>query len=408
MQVQRVGADTRYEAIVALMRAARTQRPAILASADRWAAPFLWAVLAAAALAAAAWSLIDPSRAVWVVVSVLIVTCPCALSLAAPSALLAAAGAMGRRGVLLRDLDAIQRLARVQILFVDKTGTLTEGRLCCTGVTALSGEMDTDLDELRRMAGSLAAWSSHPLAQALREGTSYRIAWHGVQETPGQGLQARDAQGRLWRMGSAAWTGASPDAVGDGARTWLSCDGRVLARFDFDEKLRDDAAAAVRELQAEGVQVRLLSGDDPKRAARMASALGLAAFAGGLTPADKLAAVRQAQQRGEFVAMVGDGINDAPVIAQADVSFAMGEGAQVARTQADAVLISNRLADIVQARVIARRALRTVRQNFLWAGAYNAACVPLALAGWLPPWAAGLGMAASSLFVVLNSLRLAR
>ena len=408
MQVQRVGADTRYEAIVALMRAARTQRPAILASADRWAAPFLWAVLAAAALAGAVWSVLDPSRAVWVVVSVLIVTCPCALSLAAPSALLAAAGAMGRRGVLLRDLDAIQRLARVQTLFIDKTGTLTEGRLRCSRVSVLDSVASPGLDELHRIAASLAAWSRHPLALALRECAAADMTWHGVQETPGHGLEARDAQGRTWRLGSARWTGAPSEVDGADACTWLSRDGRALACFDFDETLRDDAAAAVRELQADGVRVSLLSGDDPSRAARIADALGLSSSAGSLTPADKLAAVRAAQQRGESVAMVGDGINDAPVLAQADVSFAMGEGAQVARSQADGVLVSNRLADIVQARAIARRALRTVRQNFAWAGVYNAACVPLALMGWLPPWAAGLGMAASSLFVVLNSLRLAR
>ena len=180
----------------------------------------------------------------------------------------------------------------------------------------------------------------------------------------------------------------------------------------FDERLRSDAVASVRALQADGVRVQLLSGDDPMRAQRIASMLGLASDAsaatGGLNPAAKLAAVRAAQQRGDIVAMLGDGINDAPALAQADVSLAMGEGALVARTQADGVLVSNRLADVVRARVLAKQALRVVRQNLIWAAFYNAACVPLALLGWLPPWAAGLGMASSSLFVVLNSLRLAR
>jgi len=408
MRIDRVGADTRYEAIVALMRAARSQRPAMLASADRWAGPFLWTVLLLAAGAGAVWSVIDPSRAVWVVVSVLIVTCPCALSLAAPSALVAAAGAMGRRGLLLRRLDAIQGLAQLQTLFVDKTGTLTEGRLGCVDMQPLALRRARGLAP-QAVAASLAGWSSHPLSAALREAFEpATVAWHDVQEHAGQGLEATDAQGQRWRLGSAAWAAAPSEPGAHAACTWLACNGQPIARFDFDETLRQDAALAVHQLQADGVQVKLLSGDEPARVQRIAARLGIAVAAGGMTPEDKLAVVRAAQQRGEVVAMLGDGINDAPVLAQADVSIAMGEGALVARTQADGVLVSNRLDDIVRARELARRTLRVVRQNFVWAAAYNAACVPLALVGWLPPWAAGLGMATSSLVVVLNSLRLAR
>jgi Cu2+-exporting ATPase len=409
MRVERVGPDTRYEAIVALMRAARTQRPAVLASADRWAAPFLWAVLVLAAGAGAAWSVVDPSRAVWVVVSVLIVTCPCALSLAAPSALLAAAGAMGRRGLLLRNLDAIQCLARVQTLFVDKTGTLTEGRLRCVEVRRLENCEPEPTEALQRIAASLAGWSSHPLSAALRDTfEACDMTWRDVREVAGQGLEGVDGNGSRWRLGAGAWAGAETADIANGAPTCLSRDGHPLLGFVFDERLRDDALAAVRALQVDGVRVCLLSGDDPARAQRIASMLGLVCATGAMTPDDKLAAVRVAQQHGEIVAMLGDGINDAPVLAQADVSFAMGEGALVARTQADGVLVSNRLGDIVRARALAKKTLRVVRQNFAWAAVYNAACVPLALAGWLPPWAAGLGMAASSLFVVLNSLRLSR
>lgn len=434
MRVERVGADTRFEAIVALMRAARTLRPEVLASADRWAAPFLWMVLLLAAAAGAVWSVIDPARAVWVVVSVLIVTCPCALSLAAPSALLSAAGKLGRSGLLLRRLDALQGLARLQTLFIDKTGTLTEGRLHCVGVHRLAAcatpdtnapapcagssapdahdadtRPDLELAVWQATAASLAAWSTHPLSLALKDAvTPAGTAWRGLREVPGLGLEGLDAAGHRWRLGSAAWTGALDASGLQGASTWLSRDALPLLRFDFDERLRGDAAAAVRALQADGVRVQLLSGDDPARVRRLAATLGLAGAQGGMTPAAKLAEVQAAQQRGETVGMLGDGINDAPVLAQADVSFAMGEGALVARAQADGVLLSNRLGDIVQARMLARKTLRIVRQNFAWAGFYNAACVPLALVGYLPPWAAGAGMAASSLFVVLNSLRLSR
>jgi P-type Cu2+ transporter len=409
MRVERTGADTRYEAITALMRAARTQRPALVAAADRWAAPFLWGVLALAAAAGIVWHEIDPANAIRVVVSVLIVTCPCALSLAAPSALLAAAGTMGRQGLLLRNLDAIPLLARVQTLFIDKTGTLTSGRLRCTGVERVDDGETTPIAALAGVAASLAACSRHPLCAALHAAfDSEPIAWRDLREAPGRGLEGVDPQGCRWRLGSVAWIGgdAGPDA--GATRVVLGREGRVLARFTFDEQPREDAVEAVASLRLDGVQVRLLSGDDPMRARAAGERFRLDSASGNLAPEDKVDAVRAAQRRGELVAMVGDGVNDAPVLAQADVSIAMGEGAQVARAQADGVLLSNRLADIVRARTLARRTLRVIRQNFAWAAAYNALCVPLALAGWLPPWAAGLGMATSSLVVVANSLRLGR
>jgi Cu2+-exporting ATPase len=200
----------------------------------------------------------------------------------------------------------------------------------------------------------------------------------------------------------------SPD-LGDGrAAVWWGADGRALLRFDFDEALRPDAQAAVAALRQRGLQVLLLSGDQPARAARMGERLAVDAVIGGATPERKLAEVAAAQAQGLKVAMVGDGINDAPVLARADVSFAMGQGALVARAQADAVVASNRLGDLVLALDLARRCMAVVRQNMLWAAAYNAVCIPLALAGWLPPWAAGLGMACSSLLVIGNSVRLAR
>jgi Cu2+-exporting ATPase len=194
----------------------------------------------------------------------------------------------------------------------------------------------------------------------------------------------------------------------DEVDTWLSRDGAPIACFRFTEALRTDAVAALRALERDGVRIALLSGDAPARVERVGRLLGIQDRRGGMTPQDKLAAVRDAQARGERVAMLGDGINDAPVLAQADTSLAMGEGAQIARAQADGVLVSNALLDVVQARALAKKTLRVVRQNFVWAASYNAACVPLALIGWLPPWAAGLGMATSSLVVVVNSLRLAR
>ena len=426
MVVDRVGADTRYEAIVSMMRDAMSQRPAMARAADRWAGPFLWAVLLLAAGAAAVWSVIDPSRALSVGVAVLIVTCPCALSLAAPAAMVAAAAGLARRGVLVQRLDAIEGLARIDRLFIDKTGTLTEERPRLRSVQVLAAVPDAEGESAARrrailLAASLAHWSSHPLSRVLAEspemdgatGTAlYEAAaaplWSDIEEQVGRGLRARDADGAEWRLGSAEWVGAEPGAAAANTEVWLGCGGQPLARFEFDEALREGAAEAMAALKRDGIKLTLLSGDASDRAKRLARELGFDEVLGGASPEDKLAAVAAAQARGEFVAMVGDGVNDAPVLARADVSLAMGQGALVSRAQADAVLVSSRPADIVRARATARHAMCIVRQNLVWAAFYNAACIPLALAGWLPPWAAGLGMASSSLVVIANALRAAR
>jgi P-type Cu2+ transporter len=474
LRVERVGASTRYQRIVQMVERALTERPALTRMADRVAAPFLWAVLLLAGGAALAWQFIDPARAVWVAVSVLIVTCPCALSLGAPVALLAAAGQLARRGVLVQRLDAIEALAKVDTAVFDKTGTLTQDRLGLAQTVSLeawppSAQADDALSgagawpglrgpaDLLSFAATLAVLSRHPLARALaaQAGVPPRIAqppadanaeslggWRGVQEVAGQGLQAvwheaasgDDAsRGLSWRLGSAAWCGVPPQGAdvgrpcvflavqrlpvqagsSDAALTLgatLDAAGpaawRPLARFEFDEVLRPGAAAALAQLRAQGVALRLLSGDQPAAVHAIAGQLDIEEAQGGATPQDKLAAVEQLQQSGRHVVMVGDGINDAPVLARADVSVAMGHAAALAQSRADFVMLGNRLEEIAAARTLAQRTVRIVRQNLWWALAYNAACVPLALAGLLPPWLAGLGMALSSLLVVLNATRL--
>ncbi|MFT3665519.1 heavy metal translocating P-type ATPase [Piscinibacter sp.] len=409
MQVLRLGEDTRQAGIVALMRSALTQRPRLVQQAERIAGPFLWAVLTLAAGAAAAWSLIDPSRAVWVAVSVLIVTCPCALSLAAPSALLAATGALARRGVLLQRIEALEGLAAIDTVVFDKTGTLTRDRLELAETRVLAP--GADAPALLARAASLAALSTHPASQALvaaAGGAPEAGAWREVEEHAGQGLEAGAADDTRWRLGRAGWVDASLAAeVPDGALCFGPA-GRAQAAFVLREQLREDAPATLAALRAQGLTLALLSGDAPARAAALAQRLGIAEVKGGATPADKLAAVAAWQAQGRRVAMVGDGLNDAPVLARADVSFAFAHGSAVARSGADVVLLGERLGDVALARTQARRTLRVIRQNLAWAALYNAACVPLALVGWLPPWAAGIGMAASSLLVVLNALRVAQ
>jgi Cu2+-exporting ATPase len=405
VRVERIGGDTRLEGIVSMMKSALAQRPAAARLADRWAPPFLWTVLLLAAGGAAAWSVIDPSRAVWVAVSVLIVTCPCALSLAAPATLVAAARGMAREGVLLQRLDAIEVLAQARHVVFDKTGTLTEDRPTLAGLR-LRTPASSGADEatLRRHAAVLAGWSQHPLSRAIVAALGDATGGlEAVHEHVGAGVEGRDAQGRLWRLGSPAWAAAEG---GDDAVV-LACNGVVQAAFDFDETLREGAAEAVARLQAGGVHVTLLSGDRATRAQALAARLGIDRVQAEATPEAKLAALTRLQAEDGPVVMVGDGVNDAPVLARADASLAMGQGALVARAQADAVVSSSRLSDLVRARERARRAVAIVRQNLVLSAAYNATCIPLALVGWLPPWAAGLGMALSSLVVILNAQRAA-
>ena len=416
-RADRIGADTRYEGIIALMRGALTDRPAMLAAADRVAGPFLWAVLVLAAAAASAWSMVDPARAVWVAVSVLIVTCPCALSLAAPSALLAAAGALARRGVLVQRLDAIEALASIDTICFDKTGTLTERQPRFDRIELQPAAHAAGLDEaaVLALAGSLAALSSHPLALALaaearRSDDAAPIGWTGAHEHAGLGLEACLADGRRYRLGTAAWASDARFVASalHGPQTWLGGPEGALACFSFDEALRPDARTSLDALRDAGLALVLLSGDAAQRVREVAERLGIERVQGGATPTDKLDTVALLQCAGHRVAMVGDGINDAPVMARADVSVAIGEGASLTRARADVVLMSGSLAGLARARATARRAVRIVRQNMAWAIAYNAICVPLALLGWFPPWAAGLGMAGSSLIVVMNAMRVDR
>ncbi len=405
MRVDRVGDDTRYARIVSLMERASLDRPELARLADRVAVPFLWGVLIAAAGSALAWSFIDPSRSVWVAVAVLIVTCPCAISLATPSALLAATGTLARRGILVQRLQALEALAQADLFVFDKTGTVTQDRLALAEVEPVAG---WSREAVLAHAGSLAALSLHPVSRALREAapSGAAAAWSEVREVAGQGLEGRDAQGRLWQLGKPVDGHRRMQA--DAPQAWLSCDGVTVARFGFVESLRPDARAALAALQAQGVKVKLLSGDRPAAARVVGDELGVQDVQAGASPEDKLAAVTLAQQAGLRVVMVGDGLNDGPVLAKADVSFAMGQGAPLTQARSDFTVLSGRLGDIVEARALAVRTLRIIRQNLAWSALYNAVSIPLALVGWMPPWLAGLGMAGSSLFVVLNATRLAR
>ena len=414
VRVMQIGADTRYAQIVALMAQASTSKPHIAQLADRLARPFLIFVLLAAGLACAWWWPSDPGHALMIAVAILVVTCPCALSLATPAAMLASAGSLARSGVLVRRLQALETLAGVDTLVFDKTGTLTRDAFVLERIEVRDG---VSQHQALALAAALAEGSLHPVSRALVQAWRARagagtigFVVHEVGEVAGQGVQARMGDGAeavALRLGSAAFCDL-PAVVGEGPMTHLADDHGWLASFSLREDLRDDAVDAVRALNADAVRVRLLSGDQPQAAATVGRLAGIEDVRGGCTPADKLAAMREAQARGGVVAMVGDGLNDGPVLAGAHVSFAFGRSVPLARAQADFVVLSERLMAVARTRHKARRTMRIVRQNLGWAAAYNAVGVPLAMAGWMPAWAAGLGMALSSLLVVLNALRLSR
>ena len=345
-----------------------------------------------------------------IAVAILVVTCPCALSLATPAAMLASAGALARRGVLVRRLQALEALAQVDMVVFDKTGTLTRDAFVLEDLRLRDG---VSRAQALALAAALARDSLHPVSRALVDaaraegsGSSGETpVLAALEEVAGQGVKARLANGHEVRLGSAAFCGV-PVTNGSGPSSHLSDGQGWLASFHFREDARDDAQASVAALKDDGVKVRLLSGDRHDAAARLGALVGIDDARGGCLPDDKLALMQQAQAEGATVAMVGDGLNDGPVLAGANVSFAFGRSVPLARAQADFVVLGDRLSLIPACHAKARRTMQIVRQNLGWAAAYNAIGVPLAMMGWVSAWLAGLGMAASSLLVVVNALRL--
>ena len=416
--------ESTLHGLVRLLERAQGERPRLGIAAERMASWFVLRVLVLTALVGIAWLYVDPSRAMPAVLAVLVATCPCALSLATPVAIAAATGRLAREGVLVVRADAVEGLATVDSVLLDKTGTLTVGRPEVTRVEVSCVEVSCD-DASRvevstgaspepftrhhalAIAAALERGSPHPIALAFRDHADPAIDCADAHETAGCGLQGT-VQGHVWRIGKPAFVrGLSTSVAEDdlGADVWLASDDGRSARFEIRDALRPDAADTVRALQQAGLEVRIASGDRPQTVADVAASLGLADAEGGMTPADKLARVRAAQAAGHRVLMVGDGINDGPVLAAADVSMAMGRGSPIAQAAGDLLLLRDSLAALPVAVRVARNALLRVRQNLRWAAGYNLAAIPLAALGFMPPWAAALGMSLSSLLVVFNARR---
>jgi Cu2+-exporting ATPase len=400
VRVERAGGETRAAAIARLVERGAASRPALVAAADRIAFWLTWLVLATALGAGLYW------QSLWVAVTVLVVTCPCALALAAPVAIAAAGGRLARGGVAMTRAGALEALARATDVVLDKTGTLTEGRVRIAAIHTLGAAR---LQACVALARGLEAASRHPLARAFG-GEGPVAAVTDITEHAGQGIEGHAAGGRV-RIGTLAFCRGlagerawAPGASG-GTQVYLADARGFLAVFVIEDTLRAESAGAVRALRAAGLQVHLVSGDQRTVVDAAADALGIPLRSAEVSPEGKFAYVECLQRAGRVVAMIGDGLNDAPVLARADVSLAMGGGADSAQRQADFVLLGDSPAAAAGAFALSRRTMRIIRENFAWALAYNAVALPLAAAGAIGPWEAAVGMAASSFVVVLNAVR---
>ncbi len=418
LRVSRTGEHTRLAAIRQLMERASAEKPRVVQQADRVAAYFIVALLVLACVTAGWWYWHDPDRALWVFVSVLVVSCPCALSLATPVALTVATDALARMGVLVTRGHAIEALARAQHFVFDKTGTLTYGEMRLETLHCLG---DASPASVLGLAAALEQGSEHAIARALRvrateEGVALP-AFRAVTATTGQGV-AGELDGQAYRIGRPAFAAGLagtpvPDVLVQAEQTGgtviaLASSAGWLGGFVLSDGLREDCEATFDVLRAQGLELSIFSGDTPSTVEAIGRRLGVAHALGGMTPEGKHAGLRELQKGDAVIAMVGDGVNDAPVLAQAQVSVAMGGGTDLARNQADIVLLSARLGALSDGLALSRRALTIIRQNLWWSFVYNFTAVPLAMSGLVTPWMAGIGMSASSLFVVLNALRLQR
>ena len=416
VQVTTLGKQTRFGQMVALMESASVSKPGMALLADRVAKPFLWGVLIMAALAAAWGWQYSPAHALMVAVSVLIVTCPCALSLATPAAMLSTAGALAKAGVMLRSLQALQSLAKVDTVIFDKTGTLTNEDFSLQHMTTRDGIKP---EQALAWAAALAHHSLHPVSRSLvRAGGdmgSSAFVLENIKEFAGQGVQASlrvaaensvEVRKEL-RLGSAAFCDVQPQHS-DVLQASLSDQAGWLATFEFAETPREEANTTLRALEGMGLRIRILSGDGQGSVSQLAARLNIDEAMGSCSPEEKLKQVKLEQAQGHCVAMVGDGLNDGPVLAGADVSFALGQALPLAQSKADFVFMASNLKPLVATILLSKQTMQIVRQNLVWAAVYNFSCVPLAMLGYLPAWLAGLGMACSSLGVVLNAMRLSK
>jgi Cu2+-exporting ATPase len=390
--------ESRIADIARLADSARMEGSDITRLTDRIAAVFVPSIITLAVAAWVGWQLVEPSKALTAALTVLVVSCPCALSLATPAALTAAMTRLRQLGIVLTSSSALEKIPLINRLFIDKTGTLTVSEPVIQKVELLDSTLSKDT--CCAIAAGLQQHSSHPYARAFH-GMSERASVERVETVAGLGVEGYFEEKSV-RIGSAAFTNIGSDGE---LGLFLSIDGRPAARFELSDRLRPDAEQSVAALKALGVAPLMMSGDSFDRCAEVASALEIE-FEARRSPEDKLASIRSEQTMGNRILMLGDGINDVPVLAGADVSVAVAEASDLVKSEADVLLLSRRLFPLVDLIRIGRATRNVVRQNLLWAALYNLTAIPLAALGFMPPWLAAVGMASSSILVMLNATRL--
>ena len=396
--------------VLSLLQRAQAHRPVALASADRASQHFLVAVIACAVLTAGAWLIVDPSRAFAATLAVLVVACPCAFAIAMPAAVSAGVAALARRGLLVTNPAALETLAEVDRVVLDKTGTLTHGRVHIERCTPLADRSEA---VCRELAATLEGASEHPIARAF-QGTSSMGSLSAARVVAGSGIEGT-IDGRLYRIGTREFVSgvvatplltALPDTAPGSTLVLLADERQVLAQFELQDELRASAASSVMALAHQRVTAEILSGDRSGAVDAVADACSISERHAQHSPDEKLQRLQKLQQSQSRVLVLGDGVNDAPMLGAADVSVAMGRGTALAHSSADMILINEDLSVIPEAVAVARRMRRIVRQNLFWAAAYNFGSLPLAALGFVPPWLAALGMSLSSIAVIVNATRL--
>ena len=404
IRVSRAGGDSTIATLNRLLNRALAEKPRLAERADQLAQYFVSGVLLLSAAVYLVWHFMAPEHALWAMLAVLVATCPCALSLATPTALSTATNALARAGFLITRGHVLETLAQATHVIFDKTGTLTEGRLQISASSALRG----NIGDWQRIAAALESQSEHPVARAFQSLPLYSLpAVENRRQISGSGMSGV-VDGREYRLGHAEFAFGERGEQDDSLTIWLSDADGPLASFTLSDTLRPEAIVATRSLRALGLQTWLLSGDRSRTPQILGEQLGMNHVQGGLSPEQKREMVQQLQAQGAIVVMVGDGVNDAPSLGQAHLSVAMASGTDLAQTTADALLLHDDLRVLAAAHGEARATQRIIRQNLFWALAYNISVLPFAACGLVPPWMAALGMATSSLVVVCNELRLRR
>lgn len=409
-QVEKTGKDTVLSTISRLLDKAQMQRPPVAKLADKVAGWFVLFILLLATIVGLTWWMIEPVRAFAITLSVLVVTCPCALSLATPVSLAAATSRMTKNGLLVANGEALESLPKLDCVVFDKTGTLTTGQLKLVN-TYTTGDISEQ--QVIQLAALLEQKSSHPIALALQTYLKEALPVE-VKSLPGKGLEA-SWQGHRYRIGRADFAfehcpnpPEMPQSAVQGTIIALSREDQAMGWLEFQDEIREDTAQVLKYLKTQNIETIILSGDQEAAVKHVAAKLGISNYVSDQLPEDKLRYIETLQKAGRAVCMIGDGVNDAPVLAASNVSIAMGQGAAVAQSTSDLILMTQSLKPLTEGLKLARKTQSIIRQNLSWAISYNLTAIPLAAVGWIQPWMAALGMSFSSLFVVLNALRLSR